>query len=86
MNNLRSPDWICLQNLINGDDEEQQKQNPVCLQTEVQPSGVPVAERLPPRGHVEQMVMLTPSPIQQAGNSLWLKAQWKAWSRLCPSP
>ncbi|TNN42798.1 WW domain-binding protein 2 [Liparis tanakae] len=36
--------------------------------------------------HVEQRVTLTPSPIQQAGNSSRLKAQWKAWSRVCPSP
>lgn len=36
--------------------------------------------------HVEHRVMLTPSPIQQAGNSSPLKAQWKAWSLVCPSP
>lgn len=36
--------------------------------------------------HVEQRVMLTPSPIQHAGNSSSVKTQWKAWSLVCASP
>lgn len=36
--------------------------------------------------HEEQRVMLTPSPIQQAGNSSWVKAQWKACSLVWPAP
>lgn len=38
------------------------------------------------RAHLERRVMLTPSPIQQAGNSFRVKAQWKVWSRVWPSP